>query len=184
MGGLTGQVMGCEPAVLLPQHELAWYAVHTYSRHEKKVAAEFEGKGLETFLPLLKQVHRWSDRNKTVELPLFPCYAFVRVAESAQEKVRVLSTGGVIGLVGAGRVGTPIPASEVEGIRAILENNVRFDPYPFLKVGQRVRVRGGSLDGLEGILLERVGGRKLVVSITGVERSLSICIEGLQVEAA
>src|SRR5580692_6988046 len=74
-----------------------WYAVHTVARHEKRVAANFLEKGIFTFLPLLHQIHRWSDRQSKVEVPLFSCYAFVRIVPTAENRVRVLRTPGVVG---------------------------------------------------------------------------------------
>ena len=63
---------------------LRWYAVHTRSRHEKLVAERLQERGMTAFLPLVKETHRWSDRKKTVELPLFSCYIFVRMAEASK----------------------------------------------------------------------------------------------------
>lgn len=164
--------------------EARWFAIHTYPRHEKRVASELLFKGLEVYLPLIARRHQWSDRQKLVELPLFPCYAFARITPSAESRVKILQTGGVIGLVGAGRQGEPIPDNQIENVRILLASKVQLDPYHFLKVGQRVRVRGGSLDGLEGILVRRNGNRRLVISVESLERSLSISVEGLDVEPA
>ena len=161
-----------------------WFAVHTYPRHEKRVASELGYKGLEVYLPLVSRRHQWSDRLKLVELPLFPCYAFVRIQPSAEARVRVLCTSGIISLVGASGQGEAIPESQIESVRILLNSKVQLDPYHFLKVGQRVRVRGGSLDGLEGILVRRNGNRRLVISVESLERSLSINVEGLDVEPA
>ena len=167
-----------------PQAEQSWYALHTYPRHEKRVAAELANKGIQTYLPLITRVHQWSDRRRQVELPLFPCYTFVRITPSTEERVRVLRTGGVISLVGGTKEGVPIPENQIDDLRTLVTNRIPFDPYPFLKIGQRVRVCGGSLNGLEGILIRRDGKRRLVMSVESIERSLSICIEGLEVEAA
>jgi transcription antitermination factor NusG len=162
--------------------QLQWFAIHTYSRHEKRVASELVHKGIEVYLPLMTKRHQWSDRQKLVDLPLFPCYTFARITPSPEARVKVLSTGGVISLVGAARQGEPIPDSQIENIRVLLASKVQLDPYHFLKVGQRVRVRGGSLDGLEGILVRSNGHGRLVISVETLERSLSISVEGLEVE--
>jgi len=165
-----------------PSLQAHWFAIHTYARHEKRVAGELTQKGVDVYLPLLAKRHQWSDRQKLVELPLFPCYAFARIKPSAEARVKVLQTGGVLGLVGAGGQGEAIPDSQIENVRMLLANKVHLDPYHFLKVGQRVRVRGGSLDGLEGILVRRNGNRRLVISVESLERSLAISVEGLDVE--
>lgn len=159
-----------------------WFAIHTYARHEKRVASELVQKGFEVYLPLIARRHQWSDRQKLVELPLFPCYTFARMKASGEARFRILQTSGVISLVGASGLGEPIPDSAIENVRILVTSKVHLDPYHFLKVGQRVRVRGGSLDGLEGILLRRNGHRRLIISIETLERSMSISIEGLEVE--
>lgn len=160
-----------------------WFAVQTYPRHEKRAASQLTLKGVDNYLPLVTQLHQWSDRRKLVELPLFPCYMFVHISPSAEHHVQVLQVGGVIGFVGDGRHGIPIPDNQIEDIRTLLRNKVPLDPYPFLKIGQRVRICGGSLAGIEGILVRRNGIRRLVISVDNLERSLSICVEGLTVEA-
>jgi len=161
----------------------SWYAVQTRSKHEKKVAAELMEKSINAYLPLLAQIHRWSDRRKLVETPLFPGYLFVRAQLEPQIHVSILRVWGVVGFVGAQRQAIPIPDSEIESIQTLLRRKVSLSPYPFLKVGQRVRVRGGALDGLEGILAIN-DGKRLVVSVSAIHRSLSIGIEGYDVEPA
>ena len=170
------------PATLTDGALPQWFAIHTYPRHEKRVASELVHKGIEVYLPLLTKRHQWSDRQKLVELPLFPCYTFARIMPSPEARVKVLHTGGVISLVGAARQGVPIPDSQIENIRMLLASKIHLDPYHFLKVGQRVRVRGGSLDGLEGILVRSNGRGRLVISVETLERSLAISVEGLDVE--
>lgn len=167
-------------------HAAQWFAIHTYPKHEKRVASELLYKGVEVYLPLVVSQHQWSDRKKMVALPLFPCYAFARIESSAESRVKILHTGGVISLVGSANQGkpVPIPDHEIENVRILLASKVQLDPYHFLKIGQRVRVRGGSLDGVEGILVQRKGNRRLVISVESLERSLSISIEGLNVEPA
>ena len=116
------------------------------------MARQLHEQGVITFLPLTEQLRQWSDRRKLVELPLFPGYTFVRLAYGPEERLRVLRTEGVVSFVGANGQGVSIPEKQIEGIQAVLAGGVSFQSHPFLKVGQRVRIRGGSLDGTEGIL--------------------------------
>jgi len=180
----AGQILDMRAGMPLAGDEAYWYAVHTYPRHEKKVAAELAQKGITTYLPLVTETHQWSDRRKLVELPLFPCYTFVRIASSNEMRVAVLRTWGVIGLVGAQKLGVPIPDSQIEDVRMLLANQIAFTHYPFLKLGQRVRICGGSLDGMEGILVGRSGERRLVISVESIQRSLAIFVEGYKIEPA
>jgi len=163
---------------------MAWLAVQTWPRYEKKVAAELEKKQIELFLPLLSAEHRWSDRRRIVQLPLFPGYIFVRIPETSEPRVSVLRTNGVIKFVGSRSAGTPIPQNEIDSVQILLKGGVVFQEHSFLNVGQRVRVRGGSLDGVEGVLMTKNDDLSLVVSIRIIQRSLSIRVAGYRVEAA
>ena len=159
-----------------------WYAVHTRARHERVVAQRLTEQGVTTFLPLVTEVHRWSDRRKSVELPLFGCYVFVRLASTVEERLRVLRIDGVFKFVGARGLGTPIAAAQIDAVRTLIGQQLPWSTHPFLQIGQRVRVRGGALDGVEGILVARNDDNTLVVSIDAIQRSLAVRIQGYDVE--
>ena len=159
-----------------------WYAVQTRARHEKIVAARLQEQGVESFLPTVTEMHRWSDRKKLVELPLFSCYVFAKMPPTNEARVQVYRTDGVFQIVGSRREGTPIPDSQIEGVRALVGQQLPWSIYPFLKIGQRVRVRGGAMDGVEGVLLARNGDRTLIISVDVIQRSLAVRIEGYDVE--
>jgi len=166
--------------VSMPQPN--WYAVRTRSRHEKKVAEEIREKGMGCFLPLITRIHNWSDRRKKVDLPLFPGYVFVHSYATPESRLSVLRTPGVAGFVGSQGHGTPIPEKQIEDIRLILDNDVAFEPYPFLHINQRVRIRGGALDGVEGTLIAKNTDRSLVVSIELIQRSILVRVTGYELE--
>ena len=126
--------------------ELHWYAVHTRARHEKMVAERLHELGFATFLPLVKETRRWSDRKKVVELPLFGCYVFARLAATNQQRLRVCQTDGVLQIVGVKGQGIAIPEEQIDAVRALLSGNLAWSNHPFLKIGQRVRICGGALD--------------------------------------
>ncbi len=159
-----------------------WYAVQTRARHEKRVAERFREQGLAIFLPLVSEVRRWSDRKKTVELPLFGCYVFVKVAASREERLRVCCVDGVLRIVGGKGEGAPIPDEQIDAVRTITSQQLVWSEHPFLRIGQRVRIKSGALNGVEGILVARDGARTLVVSVDAIQRSLSVRIEGYDVE--
>jgi transcription antitermination factor NusG len=146
------------------------------------VAQQLRGQEVEAFLPLCNEVHRWSDRRKEVGLPLFPGYAFVRLVYSPAERVRVLRTHGVAGFVGTQGRGIPIPDRQIEDIRILLSQNVPFRSHSALQIGQKVRIRGGSLDGVEGILQSQKNERVLVICIEPIQRAISVDLEGYDVE--
>lgn len=162
----------------------SWYAVQTRARHERVVVQRFKEKGLPTFLPVYNEMRRWSDRWKSVELPLFSCYVFVKIMATNEDRLRVLSTDSVFDFVGASLYGTPIPDDQIDAVRAIVSDSINWETFPFLKIGQRVRIRSGSLAGVEGILVSRQGKRSVVVSVDAIQRSLAVRVEGYEIEPA
>lgn len=160
-----------------------WYAVHTYPQNEKKVATELQQKGIEIFLPLITEIHQWSDRKKRVDVPLFPGYLFVRMIATLENCVRVLHTWRVLRLLGSQKnVPTPIPDSEIESTRLLAARNVNLFPHAFSGVGQKVRVYGGCLDGVEGIVVGRGNDSHLVVSINLIQQAVALSLYGYRVE--
>jgi transcription antitermination factor NusG len=159
-----------------------WYAVQTRARHERVVASRLREQGLDTFLPTVVETHRWSDRRKKVEVPLFGCYVFVKLVPSNERRHRVCNVDGVFGFVGVRGEGTPIPEEQIEAVRTLVTQQLSWSYHPFLKIGQRVRIRGGSLDGVEGILAARNGDDTLIVSVDAIQRSLAVRIQGYDVE--
>ncbi|MFY9805025.1 MAG: UpxY family transcription antiterminator [Candidatus Acidiferrales bacterium] len=162
--------------------EFSWFAIQTWPRHEKRVVAELSEKGVSVFLPLSSEKRQWSDRWRLVELPLFPQYAFVRIPPKSDARIPILRTAGVTGFVGKRGVGLPIPDREIAGIRMVLAQGIPFHHHSFLNVGKRIRIRGGSLDGVEGILTAINSDETLVVSVELIQRSLAIQIAGFAVE--
>jgi len=170
------------PPLGFASEQTNWYAVYTTARHEKRVAAQIEEKRVCTFLPLLRQIHRWSDRRSTVDVPMFSCYAFVRIAQTIEERLKVLRTPGVLGFVGNERQGTPIPDEQIECLRTAIKEKIPCFPHTFISAGRRVRIRGGSLDGIEGILVRNGGDQSLVVSVELLHRSVAIRVAGYDIE--
>jgi transcription antitermination factor NusG len=160
-----------------------WYAVQSKYRLEKRVTTELSKKGFETFAPLLEEIHRWSDRSKRVAIPLFSGYLFVHTTLSREVRTRVLRTPGVLRFVEFAGAAAPVPSKQIEDLQTLLQNNIACSLHAFLKVGRRVRIRGGCLDGLEGIL-EQSGKKQMVISIDCIERSVAVQIEGYELELA
>jgi transcription antitermination factor NusG len=162
----------------------SWYAVQTHARHERAVVQRFRDKKLTTFLPLVTEERRWSDRRKLLEVPLFACYVFVKIMDTIEDRLRVLCTDSVFDFVGIPRQGTPIPDEQMNAVRTIVEQNIKCGAYPFLKIGQRVRICSGALEGVEGILVARNGFKTLVISVDLIQRSMAIQVDGYSVEPA
>jgi transcription antitermination factor NusG len=174
----TDRVLG----PLLASEATRWYALHTRARHEKVVEDRLREQGMKTYLPTVREVHRWSDRKKIVDVPLFSCYVFVRCALSPEDRTRVYRVESALGFVGIRGVGMPIPDEQIESVRTLLSQPTPCRSHPFLKVGQKVRVCGGALDGVEGVFLSENGDHSLVISIDAIQRSLAVRIDGYQVK--
>ncbi len=155
--------------------KLRWFALTVRPQHEKKTALALENQGLTHFLPLYHSKRRWSDRIKELDLPLFPGYVFCQFRYD--RRLRVLQTPGVTSIVTFGDKPAPVPDSEIEQIRKTVTSGRRIEPWPFFKVGKRVRIEGGSLDGIEGVLLELKNSLRVVVSIELLQRSVSVEID-------
>ena len=181
---VNSQANGALAAPRIAAEEPNWYAVHTVARHEKRVAQQLQEAGVVNFLPLMHQIRKWSDRRMAVEVPLFSCYAFVRMAQTPQERLKVLRTPGVLGFVGSERVGTAIPRQEIENLQTAIREKIPYAVHPFVQAGKRVRIRGGVLDGLEGVLMEQPGSKRLVVSVELLRKSVCIQVEGYYLELA
>jgi transcription antitermination factor NusG len=152
-----------------------WYAVRVRSRFEVVTSAVLVERGYETFFPSYRSRHTWSDRVKEVEIPLFPGYLFCRF--DAADPYRVLNTPGVVNVVSVGPRPLPVDEQEVSSIQKVCRSGRDAQPWPFLQVGQRVRVECGPLAGTEGIVLEVKSACRIVVTLTLLQRSVSAEIE-------
>lgn len=154
---------------------LSWFAIQTKSSREKFVAEILRGKGYEEFVPLYRSRRKWSDRFKELDLPLFPGYVFCRFDPG--RRLPVLTTPGVLMIVGHGRTPVPILDSEIEALRTVVRSKLQTQPWPYLKAGQRVRIEGSVLTGLEGILLEMKNACRLIVSVNLLHRSVAVEVD-------
>jgi transcription antitermination factor NusG len=158
------------------ERQYPWFALQVRARYEKHIAEMLCGKGYDLFLPLYKCRRRWSNRYKILELPLFPGYLFCRF--DFHNRSPILKTPGVIRVLGIARTPVPIGDAEIDAIRTIVGSGLQSQPWPFLQVGTRVRIEYGALCGLEGILLDFRGRHRLIVSVTLLQRSVAVEIDG------
>jgi len=153
----------------------SWFALQVRTRWESSTAVLLSGKGYETLLPTFKTKRRWSGRLREVNAPLFPGYVFCRF--DGQKRLPILITPGVIAVVGRGRVPVPVENSEIGAIQRVVSSGLRVEPWPFLEVGQRVRIDEEALQGLQGILVNFKGNRRIVVSVSLLRRSVALEID-------
>jgi transcription antitermination factor NusG len=161
--------------------ETPWYAIYTRHQHEKMVAEILTCKGFNTFLPLYTATHKWKDRSKTLSLPLFPCYVFLK--GGIERRLQLVTTPGIFGLVSSGGQPAAIPDYEIEAIRRAVESGARVEAHPYLKCGNWVRVKCGPLAGIEGILVRKKNISRLVLNVEILGTSAAIEVAAFQVEA-
>lgn len=164
------------------QHELdrGWYALYTRHHHEKMVARFLTAKGLTVFLPLYSAPRRWKDRIKVVSLPLFPCYVFIR--EGLERHLDVVTTAGIHGFVCCAGLPALIPPQEIDGVRRVVDRSIKIEPHPFIRRGDRVRVKAGPLEGIEGILVRKKNFCRLVLTVELLGKSAAVEVDASLVE--
>ena len=162
------------PAFLLA-NRLPWFALTVKPQHERTVHEGLTAKGMESFLPTSWSTRRWSDREKRLQVPLFPGYVFCRLEPAG--RVPVLRTPGVRSIVSFGSEMIPVPEPEIEQIRRMLASGSAAEPWPFLKAGQRVFVHDGPMAGMEGILVEARNTCRVVVGIELLQRSVAVQLD-------
>lgn len=160
--------------------ESRWYALGTMARHEKCVAQQIEQRSIACFLPLYKSVRRWKDRRKELEMALFPGYVFVRMA--LKQRLRVLELPSAVRLVSFNGRPAALPDLEIEQLRERLGRGGRIEPHPYLCVGRRVRVCAGPMEGLQGIIVRRKQGSRVVFSLDVIKRSIAVEVDECEIE--
>jgi transcription antitermination factor NusG len=151
---------------------LPWFALQVRTRHELGIAEHIRRLGYEEFLPLYKCRKRWSDRIKEVDSPLFPGYLFCRL--DPQYRLPILKIPGVMQIVGYNRQLIPVDEGEICAIQTLIASGLPNHPWPFLEVGEKVHIESGPLRGLEGVLAEIRGNRRLILSVTLLQRSVAV----------
>jgi transcription termination/antitermination protein NusG len=134
-----------------------------------------EEKGVENFLPLYRTRKKWADRMKTLDLPLFPGYLFGRF--DAKHRFPIMSTSGVLGVVGNGRQLLAVETSEIDAIRRLLASGLECEPWKTFVSGDPVRIDDGPLRGLNGTVIKVSETWKLVVSVSLLRRSVLVTVD-------
>lgn len=156
-----------------------WYALQLKTRWESSTASLLSAKGYQIFLPICRAWKQGRGRSTVSEAPLFPGYVFCRF--DAHNRLPVLVTPGVIAVVGRGRIPVAVEDSELEAIQKVVSTGLRVEPWPFLEVGQLVRIEEGALRGIEGIMTGFKGSRRIVVSVSLLRRSVALEIDRTEV---
>ena len=165
---------------ILESNSQQWYAVYANSRHEMVVNEKLRMREIESFLPIQRSVRRWKNGcKKTLELPLFPNYLFVRIGRT--ERVRVLGTPGVISLVGSAIEPVPVPDREIEMLRQGISERV-YEPHQYLSVGQKVRIKNGAMKDMVGILVRKKNDCRVVLNVDIIRQGVAVDIDMDEIE--
>jgi transcription antitermination factor NusG len=153
----------------------SWFALQVRSRWETPTADLLRAKGLEILLPTYATRRKWSDRIKVVESPLFPGYLFCRF--NVNNRLPILVTPGVLAIVGRGKTPVPVADGEIECIQAAIGSGIQLEPWPYVEIGERVRIQHDVLDGMEGILTSFKGNHRVIISVTLLRRSVALEVD-------
>jgi transcription antitermination factor NusG len=156
--------------------ERKWFAIYTAPRHEKRIAQHLDMRSIEYYLPLYRTRRQWKDGSRvTLDLPLFPGYIFVHI--DRRERTPVLQVPGVLWIVGGtGRQLTPLPDAEIEALRSGLHLR-HAEPHPLLTSGQIVRIRSGAMAGVEGIVIRKKTGLRVVLTVNLIMQSVAVEVD-------
>ena len=156
-----------------------WYALYVRSHHERAVETALKGKGYPAFSPFYRTRRKRVDRTIEIEIPLFPGYVFCHF--NPNKRLPVLTTPGIVGVVPPNRP-EAVDETEICSIRTLALSGRPVQPWPFLTSGQRIRLHAGPLVGAEGIFLRVKDACHLVVSVSLLQRAVSVVIENDAVE--
>jgi transcription antitermination factor NusG len=181
---VTGQTFGDQaapnPAISGPARDRNWYAVYTVPQHEKSALKQLDMRGIESFLPVYETVRVWKNRQRMkLILPLFPTYLFVHI--NPRERVKVLQSPGVLQIVGNRREIVPLPDSEVEFLRSDFCRQ-RIEPFRDLVIGEKVRIKSGVMQGIQGTLVRMSNSMRFVLTIESINQHAAIEVDAGDLE--
>jgi transcription antitermination factor NusG len=163
----------CNAVVFQPEEHpgIAWYAIRTKPRFEKKVALGLRGKGYEEFLPLHQVRRAKSDRVVVVDHPLFPGYLFCRF--DCTKRLPVLTTPGVIYIVSSREQLSSVSDEEIISLQKVMQSGLSIQESPYL-IGTKVRIVTGPLAGVHGTVTRIKDMDRVVVSVAILQRSVAV----------
>ena len=152
-----------------------WFVLTVAPRHELSAGQHLQTKGFETSVPAYRVRRRWSDRTKTITLPIFPGYVFCRF--SIDSRIPVLNTPGVRGAISFGSQLAYLEDHEIERIHRMAESGLNLEPLGSLKTGMQVKIVGGPLRGMQGVLAQVNGAMRVVVNVELLHRAVAVHVD-------
>jgi transcriptional antiterminator NusG len=159
-----------------------WYAVQTRSHFEHRVAAALQARLMTTYLPVLSEIHQWSDRERRIEVPVFPCYLFVQLSNVAAARLPILETSGTVRIVGSRREPEPVADREINALRRVLSSGRSCLSVPYIEQGATVRIVRGPLKNLDGVFVRDKGKGRFLISVELLGQSVATEVSADEVQ--
>jgi transcription antitermination factor NusG len=180
MGRTVGGTVFENPESMVAADDRNWYAVYTFPQHEKSALKQLDIREIDSFLPTYEAVRGWKNRQRMkLILPLFPTYLFVRI--NSRERAKVLQSPGVLQIVGNGRECVPLPDSEVEFLRSDFCRQ-RIEPFRDLVIGEKVRIKSGVMQGIQGTLVRKADNLRFVLTIELINQHAAMEVDAPDLE--
>ncbi|NQV36557.1 MAG: UpxY family transcription antiterminator [Candidatus Marinimicrobia bacterium] len=154
---------------------IQWIAVYTKPRQEKVVLDQLTKKGIEAYLPILRQKRRWSDRMKWVDMPLFNSYIFVQI--ELKNRIYVLETQGVHHIIKFQNKIAVIPEMQIKAIQQMLEGGFEPTNTDYFVIGDAVEIVGGPMNKIKGIVSRIDGEDKFVIKIDAIQHAVAVHVD-------
>ena len=140
----------------------------------------YDLKDIECFLPLREVLSKWKDRYKKVQLPLFPGYLFVH-APIEKRRLDILKIPSIVRIIGFNGEPASIPELQVQAVKRLVFSTLPYDPYPYIVKGDRVEIVQGPLRGMQGILIEKKGAYRFILSIDLIQQAVACEVDACDV---
>ena len=152
-----------------------WQVIYVHARHEKRIDSEMRDMQIESFLPMKKELHEWSDRKKWIEVPLFSSYVFVNI--TPDERGRVYLLNGFVKFVSSNGKPSIVPEWQIDGIRKFMNFYPdRMDVLESDYIGMEGIIIAGPLAGMHGKIMDVKNQKCFAMKIDGIEKVLSVTI--------
>ena len=150
--------------------EPRWFACHTKPRCEKKFAALMAAEKMEHYLPLVASLRRYAQQTKKFMKPLFPGYVFAEIPPETKSRVyqqdllvRAIWIEDQTGFL-----------RQLDDVKTVVASGLELTLHPLLKKGTRVKVAGGPLYGLEGIVDDPANPRGVIIAVDVLQQGLLV----------
>jgi transcription antitermination factor NusG len=152
-----------------------WFAVTVRPNHERSAEMGLRNRGFEAYLPVQRVKRRWSDRVKELESVLFPGYLFCRF--EAADRLRILTSPGIVSIAGSGKTPLPVEDEEISNIRMLISSRRELALWPYVRVGERVRIECGALQGVSGVVVRARDAWRVVVSVEALHCAVAVEVD-------